>query len=264
MQLSVIVTTYNRPKALERVIVGLQYQTRLPDEVIIADDGSGRETAELVQRLATSGPFPLHHVRHADKGFRAAAIRNKAIKKATGKYILSLDGDCIPERHFIADHEYLAEDGFFYQGRRMLVSKGLSTEFTYRKTNSALKKLRLLMSGQIGNPHHLMRLTHWPPRISTSTVGIMSCNMGFWKNDLLSVNGFNQDFAGWGREDSELAVRLFKFGLKRKSHPFMAICFHLWHPQNDRRHLPDNNELLAAAQNSQQYICSNGIDRLKP
>lgn len=264
MQISVIMTTYNRPEALERVFDGLRGQTRLPDEVIVADDGSGPETAALLERFSETSPFPLHHVWHADEGFRAASIRNKAILKSVGNYILSLDGDCVPERHFIEDHGRLAKPGFFYQGRRMLVSQALSGTFAFNRADTAWKKLKLLISGQIGNGHHMARLPWLPPIISTSLDGVMSCNMGFFRDDLIAVNGFNEDFKGWGREDSELAVRLFNYGLKRKSHPFMAICFHLWHPENDRSRLSDNDELLAAVKSATDYTCKNGIAQLKP
>jgi hypothetical protein len=83
--------------------------------------------------------------------------------------------------------------------------------------------------------------------------------MGFFRSDLYAVNGFNEDFVGWGREDSELAVRLFRYGLRRKSHPFMSICFHLWHPENDRERLPVNDELLDQAKRISGYACNNGL-----
>ena len=262
MRISVITTTYNRPAALERVIEGLRHQTRLPDEVIVADDGSGPETAERVARLAHTGPFPVQHEGHGGKGFRGAAIRNRAIKRAAGEYVISLDGDCIPERHFIADHLRLARPGFFYQGRRMLISQSLSAGFTCRSADTRWKKLKLLLTGQIGNGHHLARLPWLPAFVSTSLDGVISCNMGFFREDLVAVNGFNEDFAGWGREDSELAVRLFNFGLKRRSHPFLAVCFHLWHPENDRGRLSENDALLARAKRFGNHVCKNGIVKI--
>ncbi len=88
--------------------------------------------------------------------------------------------------------------------------------------------------------------------------------MGFFKEDILSVNGFNQDFVGWGREDSELIVRLYRYGLKRKSHPFMAICYHLWHEENSRNRLSINDELLQRWIESDSYICPNGLSRISP
>ena len=89
--------------------------------------------------------------------------------------------------------------------------------------------------------------------------GIKGCNMAFHMSDLLAVNGYNEDFTGWGREDSELAVRLYNLGLKRKEHPFLASCFHLWHEDNQRTRLVENDEILASAIASGTRWCLNGI-----
>jgi glycosyltransferase involved in cell wall biosynthesis len=260
MQLSVIITTYNRPDALVRVLEGLSRQTQLPDEVVIADDGSGPNTAATIERCAGFSPFPLEHVWHPDRGFRVAAIRNQAIHRSTGDSIIFLDGDCVPERHFIQDHARLAERGFFYQGRRMLVSRKLSPTFTVCQADTFWQKMQLLVSGQIANRHHLMRLPWLPPRRSTSLNGVLGCNMGVFRDDLYAVNGFNEDFEGWGREDSELAVRLYHYGLKRKTHRFAAICFHLWHTQNDRKRLFTNDALLAQMMATKTSFCARGLN----
>ena len=116
MKISVIVTTYNRPEALAAVLEGLRLQTVPPDEVIVADDGSGPETAETVRKAAGRMPWPLSHVWQEDRGFRAAAIRNRAILASTGSYIVLLDGDCIPDRHFVGDHRDAGGTGLFFPG----------------------------------------------------------------------------------------------------------------------------------------------------
>lgn len=104
MKVSIIVTTYNQPNSLEKVLHGLNYQSRIANEVIVADDGSGQETAMVIKKLSATVAYPLLHVWHEDQGFRAAKIRNEAIKKSTGDYLVLLDGDCIPNRHFVKDH----------------------------------------------------------------------------------------------------------------------------------------------------------------
>lgn len=259
MKTSLIVTTYNRPEALGRILEALEKQTRLPDELIIADDGSGPETSEKIAIFASDPPCRMHHVWQEDCGFRAARIRNKAIRKATGEYIILLDGDCVPHRRFVEDHLFLAEDGFFIQGKRVLVSKRLSPDFSHEDANSMLKLLRFLLSGDISNVHHLVRLPIFPASSSTRLSGIKSCNMGFFKRDIVAVNGFNQDFEGWGREDSELAVRLYRYGLRRKEHLFVAICFHLWHEEHDRTQLITNDQFLIKAIESKEHFCFNGL-----
>ena len=259
MNASVIITTYNRPDALAKVLEGLHHQTRPADEIIIADDGSGPETLETIRRFERVFPRPLFHVRHEDRGFRAAEIRNKAILKSTGDYIVLLDGDCIPTKYFLADHLALAEKGFFFQGKRVLIHKRLSTGLTHEDTASALKRLRCVFSRDVSNRQHLIRLPLFPALSATGLNGIRSCNMGFFRKDIVAVNGFNQDFIGWGREDSELAARFLGYGLKRREHPFMAVCYHLWHEENDRAHLGVNDEILKRTVDSNEYICSNGL-----
>ncbi len=264
MRISVIMTTYNRPDALARVVDGLGQQTEFPYEVIIADDGSGPETGTLVKKFADTAPFAVGHVWHADKGFRAAAIRNKAIRRSTGDYLILLDGDCIPDRYFIADHHKLARPGFFFQGKRILVSKDFSNAFTFRKIDTIFNRIKLLFSSGIGNRHHLARVPFLPALSSSSLSGIRSCNMGFFRDDIYTVNGFNEDFSGWGREDSELAVRFFNYGLKRTTHSFLAICYHLGHIENDRSGLESNDALLKRGIERGTVVCQNGLKRVKP
>ena len=258
MRISVIVTTYNRPEALQRVLAGLADQSRAPDEVIVADDGSGPETTRQVEAFAGRSSLRVDHVWQPDEGFRAAAIRNAAVRRAAGDYIVFLDGDCIPAAHFVADHLRLAQTGHFFQGGRVLVSRRLADRFdpAHRRRRDLWADL---VRGDLGNGHRLLHLPAWPARCSRRLSGIRSCNLAVFRSDLYAVNGFNEDFVGWGREDSELAVRLFRFGLKRKSHPFMAACFHLWHPDNDRSRLADNDRRLARRISGAGWVCANGL-----
>ncbi len=259
MKTSLIITTYNKADALGKVLEATREQSRMPDEVLIADDGSGPDTLKKIYECSRGFPSKLEHIRQEDQGFRAARIRNKAIATATGKYIILLDGDCIPPRRFIQDHLVLAEEGFFFQGKRVLVSKGLSLDFSCVDANSSFKLLKALIRRGLSNAHHLIRLPIFPALKSRSLSGIKSCNMGFFRKDIVAVNGFNQDFVGWGREDSELAVRLYRYGLSRKRHPFMAICFHLWHEGYDRTTLEINDQLLSKTMESDEYFCPNGL-----
>lgn len=260
MNISVIVTTFNRPDSLKKVLEGLLKQTVLPGEIIIADDGSTEETSCLVDQMTESSTeCPIYHVRHEDLGFRAAEIRNKAILKSSGDYIISLDGDCIPDRYFIQDHRRLAKPGYFFQGKRVLVEKALQDVFNFSHTQKPLWLIANALKGLIANAHHLIRLPFVPATTTTKMSGIRSCNMGFFRKDLFAVNGFNQAFQGWGREDSELAARLYNYGIRRREHPFMAVCFHLWHEENDRNNLERNDQLLKEVMDSKRYRCQRGL-----
>lgn len=260
MKVSVIITTYNRPGALKRVVQGLLGQTQMPDEIVIADDGSCLETRDVVNDLmAVSGSCRMVHVWQEDKGFRAARARNLAIKETTGEYIISLDGDCIPQACFVEDHLKLAKKGCFFQGKRVLVEKEWSETFSLKDTKQTWGLIMAGLNHKISHTHHVLKLPFWPVLENKKLSGIKSCNMGFFREDLYAVNGFNQDFTGWGREDSELALRLFNLGLKRRGHPFMAICFHLWHEENNRARMEINDGLLKEQIKSNQIVCRNGI-----
>ena len=260
MKISVIVSTYNRPDALKKVLDGLLCQTRLPDEIIIADDGSTDETRIMLQIYLKHSQISIKHVWQKDEGFRLAEIRNKAILESGSEYLVFLDGDCIPSKYFVEDHLNLAQKGYFFQGKRVIVSQKVSPGFTSSDANSILCLLRHLVSG-ISNSHHIIRLPFFPSYTTAKLSGIRGCNMGFFKGDLLLINGFNQEFKGWGREDSEIVVRLYKLGIKRKEHPFRAICYHLWHKENQRHELEQNDQLLEQTMESESYYCNIGIKR---
>ncbi len=260
MKVSLIITTYNNPVALRKVIGGVLQQVRFPDEVVIAEDGVDDATASLVRGLAGAAPFPIFHVRQEHRGFRAARIRNEAIKRVSGDYVILLDGDCIINRHFIADHMALAKKGYFIQGKRVHVNRRAVEWFDHRHADSVLSLLGIAFSLRISNVHHILRMPFLPAFRNKTLEGIKSCNMSFFREDILAVNGFNEDFVKWGNEDSELACRFFRYGLVKKVHPFMAICFHLWHPTN--KTLSDETQkLLAATIASRGYVCKNGITK---
>lgn len=258
MRVSLVITTYHNPSALKKVLDSILVQTRPPDEVIIADDGSGEDTASVVRDFYKIAPFPVLHVWQEHKGFRAAKIRNEAIKRASGEYLILLDGDCVVNRHFVSDHISLLEEGCFIQGKRVHVSKSAVKPFSHNHANSTTTLIGMTLRRRLSNTHHLIRCTHNIFSFKNRNLkGIKSCNMSFFRKDILAVNGFNEDFIGWGSEDSELAVRLFKYGLLKKMHPFMAICFHLWHPINTVGE--SNYKLLQASIISKEYRCKNGI-----
>lgn len=258
---SVIITTYNRPDTLKKALEALCRQTRPVDEIIVADDGSGPETLDMIRLFKKGYSRTIDHVWQKDVGFRAARIRNKAINRSRGEYIILLDGDCIPSGYFVEDHLALAEKKTFFQGKRVLVGKGISNNFTYTHTKKPLKLIGCALSRELSNSHHLFRLPWFPALRTKKQSGIRSCNMSFLREDIFAVNGFNEDFTGWGREDSELAARFYRYGLQRKEHPFMAICFHLWHEQNSTDDLKANDAILEKSIRSKEYFCRNGLEK---
>lgn len=258
---TLIITTYNRPDALNLVVRSAFNQSLLPDEIIIADDGSKEETRQLIAQLARISPVPLHHAWQEDKGFRLARSRNNALLKAQGDYIIFIDGDTILHRDFIADHVRLAEKNVFCTGSRLLLSQKeterimqqQSFQFSFWHTDAPdkIKALRLPWVNVFSTPRN-QPIEKWIYRIR-------NCNMAAWREDIFAVNGYNQDIEGWGNEDTELGARLFKKGASLKIIKLAALQYHLWHQEYDRASLPENDAILRHTLHSQSYQCQNGL-----
>ena len=248
--ISVIVTTYNREDALDAVLRSLARQNDADFEVIVADDGSGPATTKLVEAWKAKIGRRLEHVWHADSGFRAAEIRNRAILAARGAYCIFLDGDCIVRPDFVAVHRRLAEPGWFVTGNRVLLSPELTTCVLREKlTPETWSPLRWLAERWRGGVNRLSALLHLPlgplRRIRHRVwQGARSCNLAIWRADLDCVDGFDADYSGWGKEDSDIIVRLLHAGVRRKDGVFATGVLHLWHAEADRSHLPENERKL--------------------
>lgn len=244
--ISLIVSTYNRPDALEAVIEGCFAQTDRNFEIIVADDGSGEATRECVARLAARSPVPLQHVWQPDVGFRLALARNRGIAASRGDYIVVLDGDCVPQQDFIAQHRRLAQRGFMVTGSRILVgpefTQRLLAEHIALPALSLGEKLRLRRAGHINKVLQLMLKL---PDAGRGKKGfsyrrIKGCNMAMWRADVEKVNGFDASFSGWGYEDSDMVLRLFNAGVRRKDGAFATEVFHLWHKEAQRDQASSN------------------------
>jgi glycosyltransferase involved in cell wall biosynthesis len=248
--ISVVITTYNRPDALEAVVEACFAQDDKNFEIIIADDGSAANTKQCVERLKARSPVPLLHVWQPDQGFRAAMARNRATLASSGAYVVFLDGDCIPQRDFIAQHRKLARRGYLVSGSRILLSAELTTRILAEKIDlpqaGLAEKIRLRAAGHLNKVLQLM--FKWPnigresKRFSWRR--IKSCNLGVWRADLDLVNGFDESFLGWGHEDSDLVVRLFNAGVMRKDGAFATEVFHLWHKEAQRDQESSNRRVV--------------------
>jgi glycosyltransferase involved in cell wall biosynthesis len=248
--ISVVITTYNRPDALSAVVEACFLQDDKNFEIIIADDGSTANTREAIDRLRERSPVPLKHVWQPDEGFRAAMARNRGTLAATGDYIIFLDGDCIPQRDFIARHRALARPGFLVSGSRILLSQALTGKVLAEHIDlpalGAWDKLRYRLRGDMNKV--LQLLLRWPDlgrvRRKFSWRRIKSCNLAVWRADLDKVNGFDESFVGWGHEDSDLVVRLFHAGVLRKDGAFATEVLHLWHREAKRDEESSNRRVV--------------------
>ena len=267
--ISVIVTTFNRPDALTAVLRALAQQTDRDFEVLVADDGSGPDTARLVSSWTHGIGVPLVHIWQEHRGFRAGEIRNRAILAARGSYCVFLDGDCIARPDFVARHRKLAEPGWFVAGNRVMLSPALTAELLQGGVVPAAWTFRHLVAhrrrGGINRLLPAVRLPLGPLRKLRSTrwEGARSCNLAIWRSDLDRVDGFDCVFSGWGLEDSDLLVRLLHAGVRRKDGGFATGVLHLWHPESDRASLPDNRVRLDAVIASDRVRAERGLSIVK-
>ena len=248
--ISVIVATYNREDALDAVLRALAAQSDRHFEVIVADDGSGPRTAAVVEAWSSRSGRRVAHVWHHDRGFRAAEIRNRAVLASAGEVCVFLDGDCIPRREFVAAHRRLAEPGRFVAGNRVLLSPDLTQRILRDRLEPEQWALSTFMAARRrGEINRLLPLVALPLGSLRNFGGgawrsARSANLAIRRSDLDRVDGFDAAFIGWGREDSDIVIRLIRSGTRRKDGRFATGVLHLWHPDSDRSRLADNDRML--------------------
>jgi glycosyltransferase involved in cell wall biosynthesis len=233
---TLIIATYNWPQALELCLKSVAEQKVLPTEVIIADDGSKQETTLLVKQFQQNFPVPLKHIWHPDEGFRLAAIRNKGILAANTDYIIQIDGDLILHPYFISDHLDIRKEGYFVTGSRVLLTPE-STERLIKNESTDIKKWADTKKNWVNGIRNRLLRNFLSSRYKSSgrhLYYVKGCNMAFWKQDLIKVNGYNEAFTGWGREDSEIAIRLMNAGIKKQFIKMGGVCYHLYHNEASR------------------------------
>lgn len=253
-----VINTYNQPEYLGRVLQAVSRQVSRPDEVLLADDGSGSETkTAFVNWAASQKEICSVHIWQEHEGFRRSRILNEAIARSRSEYLVFLDGDTIPHPLFIADHRELRRANAFIQGHRALLKQSGAAWFGLGSFST--DRRRALWTLQLQGWKHAFR---WPRpwvRRRQDLRGVRGCNLAIWREDLVRVNGYNEAFKGWGREDSELAVRLMNSGVRRLDARGRALCYHLWHPVASRAGLSTNDALLAQAQQSGAKRCDLGL-----
>lgn len=239
MKVSLVISTYNWPEALELCLMSALNQTRMPDEIVIADDGSRDDTRQLVASYKNRFKVPVLHIWHEDLGFRLAMIRNRALRAVTGDYVIQVDGDVILDSHFVADHIDVAERGCFIRGTRCCITEEVSKQLLQEKRAS----LKIYSKG-LKSRFNATRLPLAFSRKKREATKVKGCNMAFWKEDLVKVNGYNNQLQGWGHEDEELCCRLINLGLQKKIVKMHAVVYHLHHKLSSRDSEDEHKEVL--------------------
>jgi glycosyltransferase involved in cell wall biosynthesis len=257
LTLALVIATYNRPEALKLVLESVRHQLVLPDEIIIADDGSGESTKKLIDSYRKKFTISLKHFWHRDDGFQKTIILNQAIAGTQCDYIVQVDGDIVLHKYFIKDHIRAAEKGFYIRGSRVMLGENKSL---FELEMEKLSNISAFSAG-IHNRINALRIPALAPlwtRKSSRSDNVSGCNCAFWREDFVKVNGYNNEIKGWGHEDIELAARFINIGLQQKKIKMIAVCYHLYHNYADRQYESMNYSIYEHTLNQSLRYCSKG------
>ncbi|UCC84930.1 MAG: glycosyltransferase family 2 protein [Gemmatimonadota bacterium] len=269
MSLSVILATYNSPEWLEKVLWGYAAQDTSDFEIVIADDGSGPETRALIDRMSRETDLTITHVWHEDRGFRKCEILNKAILASAGDYLVFSDGDCIPRRDLLAQHQRLRRPGHFLSGGHVSLPLSISTAITPEHIRTGRvadatwlrsqglkptrKMLRLLAGSRLGRVFDAVT-----PTRPTWNGG----NASAWREDLLAANGYDERMV-WGGLDRELGERLENAGVRGVQIRHRAVVVHLDHPRGyaSEEGVRGNAQIREQTRRTRRTRTEYGLDR---
>lgn len=260
MKTALLISTYNWESALNLVLQSVQNQTILPDEILIADDGSGDSTRKLINSWQKKSKVIIRHFWQEDDGFRKTIIMNEAVFSTEAEYIIQIDGDIILDKNFIKDHLFSRKKGFFLNGSRSLISES--------NTNRILKAGKLNMNLVSKNVKNKINATRIPllsylfRKDGYKSNNVKGCNFSFWRQDFIDVNGYNNEMNGWGHEDIELAARLVNLGIKQRRLKMFAVCYHLHHQYFDRKNEVKNLGVYQDVVNNKIIKAANGLKNL--
>ncbi|WP_207395713.1 glycosyltransferase [Bremerella alba] len=253
MKSSIIVTTHNRSSYLDKVLHGYLHQTVKPHQVVIADDGSTDDTPDVIRKYQQEADFPIVHAWHPFGGMpQLCKARNAATRLCTGEYLIYTDGDCIPGPMFVADHQKLAKPGYFTQGRRNFLT--YQAFDTFQGNENSWQLFKYWLSGGLTKLHLLVHIPGLAVR-SHGMRGIRGCNIATWRKDVDAINGWNEEFVGFWREDSEFITRLMRTGVKRQNALYSAVLFHMEHEKFfNQEDFDRNNALWEKSQTGSIYV----------
>jgi glycosyltransferase involved in cell wall biosynthesis len=234
MTVSLIITTYNWPEALEVALESVLKQTRIPEEVIVADDGSDPKTAETVEKVLRPSKLRWRHAWHPDHGIRQARIKNLGVRYSTGEYLIFTDHDVVLHSRFVADHLSNAQRGLFLQGKRCFLPEAYTEKLLSHGTRHLPPPYLMNMENR-KNALRIPWLGKFLSRPRRFQETLRGCNLSLHRDDFMRVDGYDEAFDQlWGREDSDICYRMFHSGMEVKNLWFSALQYHLHHKVTKR------------------------------
>lgn len=262
MKVSLIISTYNRPDALAVCVRSAFLQERLPDEIIIGDDGSKEETSKMIESLKRESPVPVIHLWQEDDGYRLAMMRNKCVAKATGNYIIEIDGDVMLHRCFISDHIKMSRKGCYVKGGRTNLGQSLTRKICGERMPRSINFWTSGIESKPENSIHCLPIARFlASRYRKHKSSALGCNMSFFRDDFIKINGYDEYFEGWGGEDGDFGSRMQRSGLSKLHLKFAGIVYHLWHEDKYMYNAEKNIAYSQRPENEAPVRCHNGVDK---
>jgi cellulose synthase/poly-beta-1,6-N-acetylglucosamine synthase-like glycosyltransferase len=258
-RLALIIHTAAQPEYLARVLSAVAGQSRHPDEVLIADDGSGQQAGQIFERWQAAQPYRCEHLWQEAAGARRARILNAAIARASADYCVFLEGDTVPHPRYIEDHVALASAGHFVEAPRPAIGK-IATRFFGREVFGR-DRSRALLALQVRGVTQAFR---WPSarrRVRGDCADLRGGNLAVWRADLERANGFDESLPQVGALDAELAWRLLNLGVKRLAVAGRAIGYQLWQSPVVAGGLAAGSVPISQRLRANATRCSDGLNR---
>jgi len=270
VQATVILSTYEQPFHLERALRGYARQTVTDFEIVIADDGSGPETARAVDRVRADTALNIRHLWQEDREFRKPQILNRGVVAARSDYVIFSDGDCIPRDDFVQTHIQLNEPGTFLSGGAVRLPRSVSESITVEDVRAGRAADPAWLRGRGWKPgRHRYRLTRdarvaWLLDAATTTRPTLNGNnSSVFKQAVIDANGFDAEMGYFG-EDAALGDRLFHLGLRAKMIRHRAPLVHLYHdrPYRTAETIKRNTEIRRRIRKNREVRAHLGIQEL--
>lgn len=258
---AVVIAVYKWVGALNLVFKSIKIQTILPDEIIIADDGSGREMKNLIKSFKKESRLKVIHVWQKNNGFRKPMCLNKAVAKSKSKYIITIDGDMILHPKFIEDHLDFKKRNSFVNGTRAKISHEATINMIENENYILETFDQRLKSKRYSLRNFFLCKLFSGRKIFNKFYSFNGCNMAFYREDFIKVNGYNEDIIGWGRDESEFASRLINNNIIRRDLRFKAVAYHLHHEGVSRNRLDINHLIFLNTLKNNIKRCKNGISK---
>ena len=259
MKISVIVTIYDKYDYLYCVLKSLLFQTDKNFEVIIAEDCEKKEMLKKIEQWKKEFPFLIKHVSQEDIGFRKNMILNKALKICNGKNIIIIDGDCLLHKKFIENYKKYFKQGYdVVFGRRCELSEALTNKILKAKGNYNINLWKLIFPYSKAWTEAI----YFPfiDNLKNRKLRLLGSNMGFTREIIFKINGFNEDYIGAGvGEDSDLQWRFLKINAKYKASKNTLIEYHLYHGRGNRGYTENGWKILKETQEKNEWFTRNGI-----